>query len=75
LKSYNFNHKSKEEAGRFSDSLLAGWSGDRIPVWRRDFPHPSRPALGPTQPPAQRIPGVCHGYEAVGAWPWPLTFI
>jgi len=29
--------------------------GPRIELWRRwDFPHPSRPALGPTQLPASR---------------------
>ena len=25
--------------------------------WRRNFPHLSTPALGPTQPPVQRVPG------------------
>ena len=29
--------------------------------WGRDFPRLFRPALGPTQPPVQRVPGLSRG--------------
>jgi hypothetical protein len=33
---------------------IESWSG-------RDFSHTSRPALGPTQPPVQLVPGLSRG--------------
>jgi len=38
----------------------------------RDFPHLSRPNLGPTQPPIHWLPCLSRGLRAAGAWRWPL---
>jgi hypothetical protein len=37
-------------------------------AWRRDFPHPSRPALWPTQPHVQLAPCIFSGGKSAGVW-------
>jgi len=54
-----------------SDGIATGQGldGARIKVrWGQDFTQPSIPAVGTTQPPAQRVQGLFPGDKLVSEW-------
>ena len=57
-------------AGRDSVIVIATSSGLEGPGiesrWGRDFPHPFRPALGPTRPPIQYTSGLFPEHKTAG---------
>jgi hypothetical protein len=56
------------ELRRNSDLVGAQRSGDQNCSGGEIFPHPSRPAVGITQPPVQCIPGLFAVGKAAGTW-------
>jgi hypothetical protein len=55
-------------------AIRSGMDGPEMESpWGLDYPHLSRPVLGPTQPPVQWVLGPFPGGKATGAWRWAPT--
>ena len=64
-----FKYVPDDCVGRYSDTLRAGWSGDRIPV-RAKFFAPIQ-AVPVSHPAVRAVPGLPGG-KAAGAWLLPI---
>ena len=62
IQSINFKHEFYIVPSAAGIATRYGLDGPGIESrWGSDFPHPYRPALGPTQPPVQWVPGLSQG--------------